>query len=60
MLHYEAVTLSGEDSESSRKAKWKILHEGNFQVLITTGQYFGEDTDLPHINCLFLTLGIKF
>lgn len=58
--HYETVTLSGEDSESSRKAKWKIIHEGNFQVLITTGQYFGEGTDLPHVNCLFLAYPFSF
>ncbi len=58
--HYEAVTLSGEDTENSRKSKWKILKEGNFQVLITTGQYFGEGTDLPHINCLFLAYPFSF
>ena len=51
---YESITLSGEDSEASEKAKWKTLQEGNFQVLITTGQYFGEGTDLKNISCLFL------
>lgn len=57
---YEVITLSGEDSESSKKDKWKILHEGNFQVLITTGQYFGEGTDLHNINCLFLVYPFSF
>jgi superfamily II DNA or RNA helicase len=57
---YEAITLSGEDSETSKKAKWKILQEGNFQVLITTGQYFGEGTDLNNINCLFLVYPFSF
>jgi len=51
---FETVTLSGEDSENSRKTKWKILNEGNFQVLITTGQFFGEGTDLQSISHLFL------
>ena len=51
---YESITLSGEDSEASEKAKWKTLQEGNFQVLITTGQYFGEGTDLKNISRLFL------
>jgi superfamily II DNA or RNA helicase len=57
---YETITLSGEDSETSKKAKWKILQEGNFQVLITTGQYFGEGTDLHNISCLFLVYPFSF
>ncbi|MHB1195638.1 MAG: TOTE conflict system archaeo-eukaryotic primase domain-containing protein [Lutibacter sp.] len=57
---YEVVTLSGEDSENNRKSKWQILNEGNFQVLITTGQYFGEGTDLQNINCLFLVYPFSF
>src|SRR5690554_866224 len=57
---YELITLSGEESESSKKTKWKILHEGSFQVLITTGQYFGEGTDLQNINCLFLVYPFSF
>jgi superfamily II DNA or RNA helicase len=57
---YEAITLSGEDSETSKKTKWKTLQEGNFQVLITTGQYFGEGTDLQNISCLFLVYPFSF
>jgi superfamily II DNA or RNA helicase len=57
---YEAITLSGEDSESSRNIKWKILKEGNYQVLITTGQFFGEGTDLQNANCLFLVYPFSF
>ncbi len=57
---YEAITLSGEDSENSKKAKWKVLQEGNFQILITTGQYFGEGTDLHNISCLFLVYPFSF
>ncbi len=57
---YVVVTLSGEDSENSRKSKWQILNEGSFQVLITTGQYFGEGTDLQSINCLFLVYPFSF
>ncbi|MEZ4969425.1 MAG: DEAD/DEAH box helicase family protein [Flavobacteriaceae bacterium] len=57
---YEAITLSGEDSEASKKAKWKTLQEGSFQVLITTGQYFGEGTDLQNISCLFLVYPFSF
>lgn len=57
---YEVISLSGEDSETSKKAKWKILQDGNFQVLITTGQYFGEGTDLNWVNCLFLVYPFSF
>ena len=57
---YEAITLSGEDSESHRNSKWKILKDGNYQALITTGQFFGEGTDLQNANCLFLVYPFAF
>lgn len=46
------VTLSGEDPESARAAKWKTLKEGHYQALLTTGQFFGEGTDLNNATCL--------
>lgn len=57
---YETITLSGNDSESNRVSKWKILKEGKYQVLITTGQFFGEGTDLQNVNCLFLVYPFSF
>lgn len=57
---YEAITLSGEDSESSRAAKWNTLKNGQYQVLITTGQYFGEGTDFQNATCLFLAYPFSF
>ena len=57
---YETVTLSGEDSQNSRKTKWKILNEGNYQALITTGQFFGEGSDLQSISRLFLVFPFSF
>jgi superfamily II DNA or RNA helicase len=57
---YEVITLSGEDSDNNRKSKWQNLLQGNFQVLITTGQYFGEGSDLPNINSLFLVYPFSF
>jgi len=57
---FETITLSGEDSESNRKTKWKILNEGNYQALITTGQFFGEGTDLQNASCLFLVYPFSF
>lgn len=57
---YEAITLSGEDSEVNKNSKSKILNAGNFQALITTGQFFGEGTDLQNANCLFLVYPLSF
>ncbi len=57
---FETVALSGDDSESSRKTKWKILNSGNYQALITTGQFFGEGTDLQNASCLFLIYPFSF
>lgn len=58
--NYETITLSGEDSESNKIEKWKMLNEGNFQALITTGQYFGEGSDIQNIECLFLVYPFSF
>jgi len=57
---YEAITLSGEDSEINKNSKWKVLKAGNYQALITTGQFFGEGTDLQNANCLFLVYPFSF
>lgn len=60
LLNFETVTLSGDDSESNRKAKWQILKTGSYQVLITTGQFFGEGSDLHNSQCLFLVYPFSF
>ncbi|MBD0333397.1 MAG: DEAD/DEAH box helicase family protein, partial [Chitinophagaceae bacterium] len=57
---YEVVSLSGEDNENSRTSKWKLIKEGHYQALITTGQYFGEGTDLSNASCLFLVYPFSF
>lgn len=57
---YETVMLSGDDSEQSKSLKWKLLKDGSFQALITTGQYFGEGTDLPNISSVFLVYPFSF
>lgn len=57
---YEVITLHGEDSENIRKAKWKVLNAGNYQALITTGQFFGEGSDLHNAQCLFLVYPFSF
>jgi len=57
---FETITLSGDDPETLRNTKWKMLREGHFQVLITTGQYFGEGSDLAQITCVFLAYPFSF
>ena len=58
--HYDTIALSGEDSDLSKKSKWAVINKGDFQVLITTGQYFGEGTDVQNIECLFLVYPFAF
>lgn len=57
---FEVITLSGVDSESTKKAKWKLLKAGQFQAVITTGQFFGEGTDLQSVSRLFLVYPFSF
>ena len=57
---FEVIALSGDDSERDRRLKWKVLNEGNYQILITTGQFFGEGTDLQNATCLFLVYPFSF
>lgn len=57
---FEAITLTGEDKEAQRNQKWKALNEGDFDVLITAGQLFGEGSDLHSIDCLFLVYPFSF
>lgn len=58
--HYDTITLSGEDSELNKKSKWAAIKKGDFQAIITTGQYFGEGTDIQNIECLFLVYPFAF
>lgn len=58
--NYDTIALSGEDSDLSKKSKWATINKGDFQVLITTGQYFGEGTDIQNIECLFLVYPFAF
>lgn len=57
---YEVIAISGEDSEASRNMKWKSIKEGSYQAIITTGQYFGEGTDIQNVSCLFLVYPFSF
>ncbi len=58
--HYEIIPISGDDSTSSRNSKWKSIEQGNYQGIITTGQFFGEGTDIQSVSCLFLMYPFSF
>lgn len=58
--HYEIIPISGDDSTSSRNLKWKSIEQGNYQGIITTGQFFGEGTDIQSVSCLFLVYPFSF
>jgi len=58
--NYDTIALSGEDSDLRKKSKWAAINKGDFQVLITTGQYFGEGTDIQNVKCLFLVYPFAF
>jgi superfamily II DNA or RNA helicase len=57
---YETIELSGDLTEKQRKEKIKQIHDGNFQVLLATGQLVGEGTDFNNLDCLFLVFPFAF
>jgi superfamily II DNA or RNA helicase len=57
---YEVITISGEDAESARRLKLNQIKEGHFQILISTGQFLGEGTDLDNLECLVLAYPFAF
>ncbi len=56
----EVIAVTGDDSTASKKAKIKQAREGNFQILLTTGQFLGEGFDIDCINCLLLVFPFSF
>jgi len=57
---FETITLSGDDNESDRVLKSKLIREGIFHEVITTGQFFGEGVDIQNVNRLFLVYPCSF
>lgn len=57
---FEVIAVSGEDAESQKKNKFRQINSGNFQVLISTGQFLGEGTDIPSLDCLVLAYPFSF
>ncbi|WP_081979243.1 DEAD/DEAH box helicase [Lacinutrix jangbogonensis] len=57
---YEVIPISGEDNIVSRNLKWKSIQQGNYQAIITTGQFFGEGIDIQDVSGLFLVYPFAF
>ncbi len=56
----ETITLTGKNSEQSKKAKLQLIDNSDFQVLIATGQFIGEGTDIGVLDCLVLAYPFSF
>jgi superfamily II DNA or RNA helicase len=56
----ETIIISGDDSPSARKSKVKQIEDGHYQVVLSTGQFFGEGVDIRGITCLILAFPFSF
>lgn len=56
----EIIVISGEDSASKRHIKIKQIELGNYQVILSTGQFFGEGLDIQSIDCLVIAFPFSF
>ncbi len=57
---YEIIQLTGDLTVKQRKEKIQQIYDGNFQILLATGQLIGEGTDFPNLDCLFLVFPFAF
>ena len=46
----ETIVISGDDSAPKRKSKLKQIESGHYQVILSTGQFFGEGVDIRGIS----------
>ena len=56
----EIITLTGDDSVRSRREKMVSIQQGNFQILLATGQLLGEGFDLHILDALVLAYPFSF
>ncbi len=57
---FETIALSGDDSKRSQESKMGQIKAGHFQIVLTTGQFFGEGIDIDRFDCLFLVYPFSF
>jgi superfamily II DNA or RNA helicase len=56
----EVVFLTGDDNKKTRVEKLKLIENKEFEVMVTTGQLFGEGSDFNAFNRLFLVYPFSF
>ena len=56
----ETIVLTGDDSAQVRKLKQDQIRNDEFQVIIATGQFIGEGTDIAALDCLLLAYPFSF
>ncbi len=58
--HAETIIISGDSSARERESKIKQIHDGHYQVILSTGQFFGEGLDVKNISTLILAFPFSF
>ena len=56
----ETILISGDDSSAARFRKLKSIKNGNYQAILSTGQFFGEGMDINNITVLVLAFPFSF
>lgn len=56
----ETILISGDDSSAQRFRKLKSIKNGNYQAILSTGQFFGEGMDINNITVLVLAFPFSF
>ena len=56
----ETIMISGDDSTPKRTSKLKQINYGHYQVILSTGQFFGEGLDIKNISTLVLAFPFSF
>lgn len=56
----EVIKISGEDTSAQRFTKLKRIQKGNYQAILSTGQFFGEGLDVHNISALVLAFPFSF
>jgi len=56
----DTITMTGTLSARQKKYRQTRIKNGTFQVVLATGQLFGEGVDIGHFDSLFLVSPISF
>ncbi len=58
--HCETIMMTGDDSAASRKSKLAQIVSGHYQIVLATGQLFGEGIDIPDFRAIVLSFPLAF